>query len=461
MAKRKAPDGAPLQPIVPIRPPLGALILYASGQLGWSLGGYGVGNLLIYFYMPPEQGQPVFPSFLFQGGVLLVFTLIGILSAGGRFLDALIDPIVANWSDRKISHLGKRRWFMLWGALPFALTGFLVFYPLTQSESASNFMWLALMIGLYYFFFAFYVIPYTALMAELGHTAADRLRISTLTSIAWALGFILGNSVYALQGIFEQQGFASVPAFQISVALLNTTALVFMLLPALFLREKRYARQLVSEHGIRTALSVVFSNRNFRWFLASDLMYWLALTFIQLGVVFYTTLLLDLDKSYAFQFSIVSFLSSFVFYWPINVLARKVGKKWLMLLAFILFALVFTVVSVANKLPFPPQVLLYALGVAAAFPLAVFGILPNAVIGDEVENEERSSGRQLSGMFFGVRAFVMKVGISLSNLIFPSLLLFGKSTERPLGVQLTALAAIVFCLIGWAVFRKYDNRSER
>ncbi len=89
MAKRKAPDGAPLQPLVPIRPPLSVLILYALGQLGWSLGGYAVGNLLIYFYMPPEQGQPVFPSFLFQGGVLVVFTLIGILSAGGRFLDAL------------------------------------------------------------------------------------------------------------------------------------------------------------------------------------------------------------------------------------------------------------------------------------------------------------------------------------------------------------------------------------
>jgi len=460
MAKRKAPDGAPLQPLVPIRPPLSVLILYATGQLGWSLGGYGVGNLLIYFYMPPEQGQPIFPSFLFQGSVLLVFTLIGILSSGGRLLDALIDPIVANWSDRSASHLGKRRWFMLWGALPFALTGFLVFFPITQGESASNFAWLALMIGLYYFFFAFYVIPYTALMAELGHTPADRLRISTLTSIAWALGFILGNSVYAWQGVFEKQGYDSVPAFQISVALLHTVALIFMLLPAIFLREKRYARQMESEHGIRTALAVVFGNRNFRWFLASDLMYWLALTFIQLGVVFYTTLLLDLDKGYAFQFSLVSFLCSFAFYWPVNVLARKVGKKWLMLLAFALFAIVFALVSVANILPFPPDILLYALGVAAAFPLAVFGILPNALIGDEVEKEEHNSGQQLSGMFFGVRAFVMKLGISLSNLIFPSLLLFGKSTDQPLGVQFTALAAIVFCLIGWSVFRKYEERIE-
>jgi Na+/melibiose symporter-like transporter len=455
MSKRKAPSGEPLQALAPIRPGLGVLLLYAAGQLGWSLTSYGVGNLLIYFYMPPEQGQPIFPSFLYQGAVLGLFTLVGILSAGGRLLDALVDPLVANWSDRKETSLGKRRWFMLVGALPFALFGFLVFYPLEGSESAGNFLWLALMIGLYYFFFAFYVIPYTALMAELGHTPADRMRISTLTSVAWAVGFILGNSAYALQGLFEARGHDAVRSFQLALALLNALGLVFMLLPALFLREKRYARQANSDHAIGQALRAVFRNRNFRWFLASDLMYWLSLTFIQLGVAFYATLLLGLDKSYAFQFGLLSFLGSFLFYWPVNVLAGKMGKKRLMLLAFAFFAVVFAVLTLCKALPFPPEALLYGLSLASAFPLATFGILPNAIIGDEVEQEERRSGQQLSGMFYGVRAFVMKLGVSLSNLLFPSLLLFGKSTENPLGVQLTSVAAVVFCLVGWWLFGRY------
>jgi hypothetical protein len=67
MATRKPAFLVPLQPIVPIRPPLKVLILYAMGQLGWSLASFSVGNLLIYFYMPPEQGQPVFPSLLLFG----------------------------------------------------------------------------------------------------------------------------------------------------------------------------------------------------------------------------------------------------------------------------------------------------------------------------------------------------------------------------------------------------------
>ncbi|MBC7776337.1 MAG: MFS transporter [Phycisphaerae bacterium] len=455
MAKRLPQNSPPLQSLLPLRPGLDTLILYAMGQLGWSLASFAVGNLLVYFYMPPEQGTPIFPSFLFQGAVLGVLTLIGILSAGGRVLDGIVDPLVANWSDRKQSSFGKRRWFMLLGAVPFALFATLVFFPLDASESAANFLWLAIVIALYYFFFALYVIPYNALMAELGHTPADRLLISTLVSVTWALGFVLGNSAYALQGVFEEMGQTPVRAFQSTVLLLHAIALIFMLIPAIFLNENRYARQAPSEHGLRQALTAVFGNRNFRWFLVSFLLYWLALTFIQLGVGFYTTLLLGLDKSMAFTFSLISFLASFLLYFPINLLVKKWGKRRAMLTAYLVFGAIFVVVAFVKSIPLPKEWLLYGLAVAAAGPLATFGILPNAIIGDEVEREERESGKRLAGMFFGVSAFTMKVGISLANLIFPSLLLFGKSSENPLGVQYTALAALVFCLAGWWAFGKY------
>ena len=455
MAKRLFSDAPPLQALLPVRPGLNILILYAMGQLGWSLASFAVGNLLVYFYMPPEQGTPIFPSLIYQSAVLGVLTLIGVVSAGGRVLDGIVDPIVANWSDRKESSFGKRRWFMLLGAVPFALFATLVFFPPESSESATNFFWLAIIIALYYFFFAFYVIPYNALMAELGHTPQDRLLISTLLSVSWALGFVLGNSAYALQGVFENLGQSPVQAFQNTVILLHAIALVFMLLPALFLNEKRYARQAPSEHGIRESISAVFRNRNFRWFLASFLLYWLALTFIQLGVGFYTTLLLGLDKSMAFTFSVLSFLTSFLLYFPMSFLVKKWGKRRAMLTAYLIFGAIFAVVAFVKMIPLPKTWLLYGLAIAAAAPLAIFGILPNAIIGDEVEREERESGKQLAGMFFGVSAFTMKVGISLANLIFPSLLLFGKSSDNPLGVQYTALAALVFCLAGWWAFGKY------
>ena len=84
MAKRIPydPNHPPAQPFVSIPPPVRVLIVYALGQLGWSLASFSVANLLIYFYMPPETGAPIFPTYIHQGAVLGVLTLIGILSAG-------------------------------------------------------------------------------------------------------------------------------------------------------------------------------------------------------------------------------------------------------------------------------------------------------------------------------------------------------------------------------------------
>ena len=202
---------------------------------------------------------------------------------------------------------------------------------------------------------------------------------------------------------------------------------------------------------------MVLRNRNFSWFLLSFMLYWLSLTFIQLGIGFYTTILLGLDKSMAFTFSLVSFAASFVLYWPINLLSNKIGKRSMMLVAYLLFGAIFLVTSISPQLPIPKDWLLYGLGIAAAGPLAIFGILPNAIVGDEAVKHISNGGPPMTGMFFGMTAFTMKVGISIANLIFPSLLLFGKSMAKPTGVQLTAVAAALFCLAGWWAFKKYDH----
>jgi glycoside/pentoside/hexuronide:cation symporter, GPH family len=442
---------------MPPRPPLSVLIIYALGQLGWSLASYGVGNLLTFFYMPPEKGVAEYPAFIYQGSVLGVLTLVGILGAGGRLLDAAVDPLVANWSDRKQSAWGKRRWFLLVGAVPFALFAWLVFVPLEAAESWLNFGWLALCIGLYYFFLAVYVIPYTALIAELGHNPADRMRISSLISVTFALGFMLGAQALPLKAFFETQGMSPLAAFQRALLVFSGVAAVFMLIPAFFLPERRYARQTTSDHALREALRTVLANRNFRYFLTSNLLYWVALTFIQLGIFYYVPILLGLPEAAAGQFVAVGFAVSFALYVPINWLANRYGKRPLVLAAFGVFAAQFVAVIGLRHLPGSPAVWLHVLAAVAAFPLGVFGILPNAIVGDVVEAEERSSGRQLSGMFYGVGAFVMKLGVSLANLIFPSLLLLGKSVEQPLGVQATAIAAAIFCVAGWAVFRKFEG----
>ncbi|MFP4618902.1 MAG: MFS transporter, partial [Spirochaetaceae bacterium] len=107
-------------------------IIYALGQFGWSLASYGVANLLVYFYNPPTQNggdTRMFPVFIGAAAV------IGVAGGISRLFDAITDPIIAGLSDRSESPLGRRRKFLLIGAVPFALLSVLVFVPPIQGPS--------------------------------------------------------------------------------------------------------------------------------------------------------------------------------------------------------------------------------------------------------------------------------------------------------------------------------------
>jgi glycoside/pentoside/hexuronide:cation symporter, GPH family len=441
-----------------LRPSRAAIFIYALGQFGWSLASYAAYNLLTYFYMPPEEsGKTVFPNFIFQGAVLGVFTLIGLIGFFGRFYDGVLDALIANWSDRRKTDGAKRRRPMGWAALPFALFGAMIFFPVSHELNSANGWFLFAILCLFYFFFSLYTVPYTALIAELGHDERDRMPISMALSIAWAVGFLIGAQIYPFQSALEARGFDSISAFQYVVGGFSVVATLAMLAPVFFLNEKKYALQTETTTNLRANLGTITSNRNFRWFVASDLMYWLSLTFIQTGVSYYITLLLGFEKSRAGAFLMLSGLGSFILYAPVLWLVRRFGKKRVILAAFWVFLLDFALVSMLDKLPISKEILFYLLAILAAFPLSAFGIIPNAIISDIIFSEEKQSGQQLSGMFFAARAFMMKVGISLANLLFPSLLLLGKSSENPFGVRVSAVCAVVFCFLGMLFFRKYEE----
>ena len=224
-----------------------------------------------------------------------------------------------------------------------------------------------------------------------------------------------------------------------------------MLVPVFFLKENKYAQQQKEQISPLKSLKSVWGFLPFRRFVIADMLYWLALTFIQTGVSYYIIVLMGLEKSYASQFMVIAFIVSLMCYGLVNFLVPRFGKKAILSLAFILLAAIFGVTSFSSFLPSKP--IFYLLAITSGFPIAVFSIVPNAIIADMVHLYQDSSGKQLSAMFFGVRNFGMKFGMSVANLIFPSLILLGKSAENPLGVQLAAGLAFFICLSGYFIFR--------
>jgi glycoside/pentoside/hexuronide:cation symporter, GPH family len=447
--------------------PPSKVVLFALGQFGWSLCSFGVANLMNYFYMPPRSGeQALFPTYIYSGHIFGILTLLGVITAIARAFDAITNPLIASWSDRNTSRLGRRTFFLAFSLLPFAILSVLLFVPLTNGESLLNAIWLSGVILAFYFFFVCYTTPYSALLSEYGHTPAERLSLSTALSVAWSCGFAIGQQVYALQAKVVEM-FAATPtrAFQIIICSFTGISLVCMALPILFIKEREYAEAHVSKENVRQALVSAFKNRNFVRFLSADFMYWVALTFVQMGMVYYVTILLhphnDIhkDSELVSPLMTVLFLVSFVCYAPVNVTTKKFGKKPVMLAGFALFAVVFCLVAGMGLFPIPGILYAYLVAIFAAVPVAIFGILPGVVISDIAEVDGRRSGNHKAGMFFGTRTFVMNFGIAAANFLFPSMLLLGNDVQNSLGVRLSSAVAVAFCILGFVLFSLYDEKS--
>jgi len=436
-------------------------IVYAMAKFGWSLTSFAVINLVIYFYMPPEDsGTAIFPILIFQGSILGIMTIIGFSNFIGRIFDSVTDPIIASMSDRSKSRFGRRTFFMAVSVLPFALFSVIVFTPPAAGVSVINSIWVIVSILLFYFFMTMYVVPYESLLPEIGHTAKERLDLCTITSFAWALGFGVGQAVHPIQTYFEGTGMSSPASFRTTVAIFAGLGFICMMMPVLFLNEKKYCGEHVSNEGTFKAVIAAFSNRNFLMFTVSDLMYWVANTFLEVGIIYYVTVLLKMAKEVTFTLMAVMFVVSFILYVPINFIAKKIGKKKILAVGFIINSILFALIPFLGKLPgLSAMSQGYLLILLSSIPVAIFGIIPGAIAADIAASDAIATGSHKEGVYLAARTFAMKVGIAITNMIFPSLLLLGRSIENPRGVQLTGIVALFFTLTGYIILRKYNEKE--
>lgn len=442
------------------RPSLKQIILFSFGQMGYSLASFSAINLLVYFYMPPETGQELFPQFIYTGAVFGVLTLLGVLNFGSRIFDAITDPLIAFWSDKSNYRFGKRKSLLLIAALPFALFSFFVFFPISESTNING-IWLGVSLFALYLFMTMYTVPYNALISELGHHPDDRLRISTAISLTWAMGFVIGNLAYTLPSLFVSNfGYSEMEGFQIVIGCFALFSFICMLFPVFFLDEKRYAVQGGNDTNWRVSLGMVMRDKNFRIFYLADTIFWFSLNIIQIGIAYYVTLIFKMDKSNATLFMMIAFFASLALYYPIGLLSKRFGKKKVILSSMICFAITFFMLFAVDYMPNMSSLMFYLLALCAAFPLGVMGILPNALIADIIHDSDSAKDNSLAGMYYAIRNMMTKFGVSFANLVFPSLLLLGNSLDNPFGVKLSAIVAMITCLLGWLVLKQFKEPKK-
>ena len=440
--------------------PLRIQFFYAAGMMGWSILTNIVIVMLPYYYLPPSNAGlvPLVPQLLLLG----VVNILSLIAASGRLIDAVYDPFIASLSDKSVNPKGRRIPFMKRAILPATFFCFLTFYPLTKGESIHNAWWLTATLILFFVSATTYIIPYNALLPEMTNTAAEKVRLSSFQQVGFVLGIIVSalvnNYADAVQSVFHIRDRDT--AIQITVAGLCSLAALIMLIPVLGIDEKKYSNSKPSHLPLWAAIKKTFSNANFKYYLISDFSYYMALSIISSGLLYFVTVLLGLPESEGGLLMGVMVLVSLAFYPLINYLAAHWGKKPVVLISFALLSLIFVAIYFLGKFPASPNTQIYTLVICAAFPLASLGILPNAILAEIAQLDAKQTGENREGMFFAVKYLFVKMGQTLGIALFAFLTIYGKDPGHDHGLRLNGLCGFALCILALLFFSRFREQKS-
>ncbi|MFW2381508.1 MAG: MFS transporter [Acidimicrobiales bacterium] len=449
-----AGDRAPLDPL-----PKRVVFALSAGQGAMSILINLIGILLVFFYIPPEDAN--LPTLVTRTEFWIGFNAVAIIAAGGRLLDAVTDPAIAMISDRSTHPMGRRISLMRIGALPAVVATILLFVPPVEAQSAWNIVWLVGVQIVLYTALTAYVTPCFALVADLGRTPAERLDLVTWTSVAWALGIVIASLVTPLSAAFEWAGFTGLESWQGAVVVVGVIALIGMYLPVFMIDEPRYARSSPTSVSLKESLSVVFANPFFRYYVAADFSYFCGLAIIQTGILFYVTVLLELDKALVAPLLGLMVLMALILYPIVNKQAKRRSGKQLVVGSFLMTAAMFFGIVFLGKYPIPSILQAAAVVVLFSVPFSVLSVLPQWILSDIAEHSLLSAGDATTGMFFGARTFAQKIGQTLGIVIFAVFLSFGGDVGDDLGVRLSGVGGLVLYTIAAIIFSRYDETRLR
>ncbi|MEO3402423.1 MFS transporter [Mucilaginibacter sp. CAU 1740] len=441
--------------------PLSKQLAYACGMIGWSIMTNIIIVMLPYYYLPPSNAGLIalVPQLLLFG----VFNIMSVITASGRLVDAFFDPFIASLSDKSENKKGRRIPYMKWAIIPAVLFCGLTFYPLVKCESIHNAYWLVFTLVCFFMGATAYIIPYNALLPELTRTGAERVELSSLQQVGFVIGIILSAFVNNFADLVQH--FAQISnrdtAVQYTIWALAAFAGLVMLIPIFAIDEKRYSNSQPSHLDLLPAIRKTFKNRNFKYYLISDFSYYMALSIISSGLLFFLKSLLNLPESMGGELMGAMVLVSLVFYPLVNYLSKKIGKKPIVIFSFGLLSLIFVAIFFLGKFPISPKAQIYTLVLCASFPLASLGILPNAILAEIAQNDAKRTGENREGMFFAVKYLFVKLGQTLGIALFAFLTVYGKDPGNDYGLRLNGICGCVLCVLAIVFFSRFRERKER
>lgn len=439
--------------------PIGLQIAYASGMAGWSIMINLISVILVYMYAPTENSG--IPTFITQAAIFGIFNAIALITAGGRLVDAFYDPFIAQYSDKSTHPKGRRIPLMKKAIIPSLIACFFVFFPISSGENTLNIVWLTFLLIVFYVASTTYIIPYNALLPELAPSSKDKVRLATFQSVGYVFGIGIASNAFNLVAYCQDSfGLSKVNAIQVTVLFFALIGAIAMYVTVFAIDEKKWCNSQPSHIDMKIALRQTLTNKNFLLFIVADFSYFIAVTIITSGLIYFVTVLLQLEESIGNKLMITMVLVSFLFYPIVNWLAAKIGKKIIVLFSLALLSFIFLGVYSLGKWSLAPEVQIFGLIAIAAIPLASLNILPNAILAEIITKDSLESGVNKEAIYFAVRYFFVKIAQTIGIALFAMFLLYGKDVGDDFGIRLNGLLGFGLCFVATIIFFWFKEDKE-
>lgn len=413
---------------------------------------------LLTFFIPTNANTTL-PQF-FLNAALIMAIIRGI----GTVVDAITDPWVAGLTDNCKHKLGRRIPFLRWSAVPYGLCCLMIFFPPVNGTSYINAVWVGVLLILYYLFSTLYNIPFSALQAEIVADPKRRVFLYTMNSLLYVVSNALVFCTSMVKGMLMGAGIPEIWALRVPFIVCAIGGTVAALVPAFAIREQDYITPKSYSQPLGQALKAIFSYKNFSIITIGYLVMWVAFTFFNTAQVYYITNLLALPDMWVTIVTIISIAVGVCTYPLVNVLARKVGKKPLLIGACITYVLlyfgIYNYQFVVRTIG--AQAFALVIGFSIAMPIAITNIIPASMFADLAQYDTIKTGLNRAGMFLAARNFVNKLCQSIVVIACATLLgkgADGTGAATSEGVQATALVACAFVACALGIYFFYNDKE--
>ncbi len=423
-----------------------------------------IGNYLLYFFQPTAKSG--LPILLPENKLLGFITIMALITAIGKIVDAVTDPIVASWSDKCTHKLGRRMPFLRYAAIPYALSVLMIFYAPFNSGSMLNAVWVGFFLVTYYTAYTLYFIPKNALVPEIIPDAKERVGYYGISTV-----FFMGSSSFMYAAtlfvdLLKNAGLSPLWAWRAVFTLFATIGVICLLLSATAFNEKEYVESNIKpKESMLKSFALVFKNRDFVTFTLGDLFSGVSMAFFQTTMLYYITMLLNVPESQSFLVMLTAIAVAICLFPLIIKISRKFNKKIPLVLASIVFTVVFGIIyfgdRIAALVPGNELYLGLAIGVVVSFPFAAINILPQSVLSDIIQCDSLVNKVNREGIFSAVKTFIEKIASAIAMMGVSSILAVGAGVGESVGlegVKLTGIFAGGFSLLSLIFFIIYNDK---